>query len=162
MAIRIDFSKLDLRDAFDFAIGVEEDAQLRYEEFTRVVKEPRARRFFQEMVRNEGKHRRQLEARRDVLFRHAPERFDTSIDTDAEAPDPSEVEPEISVRDAMEVSLRAERRAHDFYASAVEHVRDPDVRTFFEELRDEELEHAAAIEKIIASLEAAPGPAATE
>ncbi len=162
MTMRIDFSNLDLRDAFDFAIGIEEDAQLRYEEFTRLVKDPDARRFFREMVRNEGKHRRQLEARRDVLFRHAPERFDSSIDTDVEAPDPSEVEPEIAVREAMEVSLRAERRAHEFYASAIAHVRDADVRAFFEELRDEELEHAAAIEKIIASLGAAPGRVPTE
>ena len=158
MTNRMDFSKLDLRDALDFAIGIEEDAQERYQEFARMVKHPGARKFFEDMVRNEGRHRRQLESRRDVLFRRAPPRFDTSIDVDVESPDPSEVEPEISVREAMEVSLRAERRAHEFYAAAIPHVRDPDVRSFFEELREEESEHEAAIQKLIAAFDAEAVP----
>jgi rubrerythrin len=152
MTFGLDFAKLDLRDALDFAIGIEEDAQLRYQEFTRLVVHPGARQFFAEMVVNETKHRRQLESRRDVLFRKAPRRFDTSVDAAVEAPDPSEVTPEISVLEAMQVALRAETRAFEFYASAIPHLRDPDVRAFFEELKEEEVQHQAAIRDMIAKL----------
>jgi rubrerythrin len=153
MPLGLDFATLDLRSAFDFAIGIEEDAQLRYEEFATQVTDPAAAAFFREMVVNESKHRRQLTSRRDVMFRHAPPRFDTSIVEDGvEAPSPDEVLPSISARDAMEVALRAEIRAHDFYASAIPHVKDPDVRAFFEELRVEEIEHQQAIRAMLARL----------
>lgn len=149
--MRIDFERLGLRDALDFAIGIEEDAELRYREFTAQVEHPQARAFFAEMVNNEAKHKRQLESRRDVLFRHGPARFDTSIDASVEAPDPDDVTPAITLREAMEVALRAETRAYEFYQAAIPNVRDPDVRAFFEELKEEEAEHQAAIRRMIAT-----------
>jgi rubrerythrin len=153
MALRIDFELLDLRSAFDFAIGIEEDAQLRYQEFAVTVSDPGAAAFFLEMVENEARHRRQLASRRDVMFRHAPPRFDTSIvEEGVEAPGEGEVVPSISAREAMEVALGAETRAHDFYAAAIPHLRDPDVRAFFEELRLEEVEHQQAIRERITRL----------
>jgi rubrerythrin len=153
MPLGFDFATLDLRSAFDFAIGIEEDAQLRYQEFAAQVTDPQAAAFFREMMVNESKHRRQLTSRRDVLFRHAPPRFDTSIVGDGvEAPSLDEILPSISPREAMEVALRAEIRAHDFYDSAIPHLKDPDVRAFFEELREEEVEHQQAIRAIIARL----------
>lgn len=156
MPLGFDFATLDLRSAFDFAIGIEEDAQLRYREFAARVGDPEAAVFFREMEVNESKHRRQLTSRRDVLFRHEPPRFDTSILVEGvEAPALEEVEPAISAREAMEVALRAEIRAHDFYASAIPHVKDPDVRAFFEELREEEVEHQRAIRDLIARMELA-------
>jgi rubrerythrin len=156
MAFGIDFANLDLRAAFDFAIGIEEDAQLRYQEFTTRVSDPAAAAFFREMVENESKHRRQLESRRHVIFRHARPRFEASLVDDVEAPDPGEVQQTISAREAMEVALRAETRAYEFYASAIPHVKDPDVRAFFEELKAEEEEHQAAIRAKLEQLDAVP------
>jgi erythrin-vacuolar iron transport family protein len=156
VALGIDFANLDLRAAFDFAIGIEEDAQLRYQEFTTMVSDPGAAAFFREMVENESKHRRQLEARRHVIFRHAAPRFEWSLDDDVEAPDPGEIQPSLSAREAMEVALRAEIRAYEFYASAIPHVKDPDVRAFFEELKAEEVEHQEAIRRKLEQLPADP------
>jgi rubrerythrin len=156
MTLRLDFSKLTLRAALDLAITIEEEAQLRYQEFAAQVDDPAAAEFFREMVVNESKHRRQLEARRHVLFRHEEPRFENSLMDDVEAPDPGEVPPSISAREAMEVALRAEVRAFEFYASALAHIADPDVKVFFAELRDEEVEHQELLRAKLARLDAAP------
>lgn len=157
MALRLDFSKLTLRGALDLAITIEEEAQLRYQEFAAQVADPAAAAFFREMVVNESKHRRQLEARRHVLFRHEPPRLETSLLEDVEAPDPSEVPRAISAREAMEVALRAEVRAWEFYDGALAHIADPDVKAFFTELRSEEMEHQALLKERLARLDGTRG-----
>jgi rubrerythrin len=157
MTVRLDYSRLTLRGALDLAITIEEEALLRYREFAARVSDAAAAAFFREMVVNEDKHRRQLEARRHVLFRHEPPRLETSLlDEDAEAPDPSEVPTAISVREAMEVALRAEVRAWEFYDRALPHLADPDVRACFAELREEEVEHQARLRDRLARLERGP------
>lgn len=155
MTPRLDYRKLTLRGALDLAIAIEEEALLRYRELAAQVADPEASAFFREMVVNEDKHRRQLLARRHVIFRHEPARIETSILDDVESPDPAEVPAAISAREAMEVALRAERRAHDFYAQALPHLVDPDVRAFFEELREEEVEHQVLLRQRIERLEQA-------
>jgi rubrerythrin len=151
----IDFATLDLRSALDFAIAIEEDAKLRYQLLASTVTDPAAAEFFRRMVHNEGEHCRQLEARGDVLFRHAPRRLDTSEAPDLDAPGDGEVNASIGVREAMELALGAEHRAHEFYASAIPGIENPDVRAFFEELRQEEAEHEALLREQIAALDAA-------
>jgi rubrerythrin len=155
MTVRLDFSTLSLRGALDLAITIEEEAQLRYVEFADRVADPEAAAFFREMVENESKHRRQLEARRHVLFRHEPARFETSLlDREVEAPDRADVPRSISAREAMEVALRAEVRAFDFYDGALPYVSDPDVKVFFAELREEEREHQTMLRAKLARLDA--------
>lgn len=149
----IDFATLDLRSALDFAIAIEEDAQLRYRLLASTATDPAAAEFFRWMVSNEGEHRRKLEAREHVLFRHAPARFEDARD-DLDAPADGEVNASIDVREGMELALRAEHRAHEFYASAIPSIENPDVRAFFEELREEEAEHEALLRERIAALDA--------
>ncbi len=153
MPIPIDFANLDLRSAFDLAIGIEEDAQLRYQEFASMVDDADAAQFFSDMANNEERHRRSLESQRDVLSRHAPPRFDTSIAEGVEAPNPAEVARSMSAREAMELALRAEIRAHEFYASAAPNVRDAGVRQLFENLKEAELEHEQTLRKLLQDLD---------
>jgi rubrerythrin len=54
--------------------------------------------------------------------------------------------------DAYQVALYSERKAFAFYDQALRYVKQPDVRTLFEELRDEEAEHVRMLEEIIAKL----------
>ncbi|MCM2334086.1 MAG: ferritin family protein [Anaeromyxobacteraceae bacterium] len=157
MTLRLDFSRLTLRGALDLAITIEEEAQLRYQEFAARVADPAAAAFFKEMVANESRHRRQLEARRHVLFRHEPPRYETSLADDVEAPEPGEVPEGIGAREAMEVALRAEIRAWEFYDQALAHLADPDVKAFFAELRDEEVEHQALLRGKLARLDERAG-----
>lgn len=156
MVTGFDFSELDLRSALDFAIGNEEDAQVRYQEFAARVSDPAAAKFFRFMVEAECSHRRQLEARRDVLFRHCSPRFDTSVASDEWLPDPEEINSALSVREAMEVALRAEIRSCEFYAAACGQVKDAGVRASFEALKEEEEEHEAEMRKILDRLPPAP------
>jgi len=153
---RLDFASLTLRGALDLAITIEEEAEQRYRDFARQVGDPAAAAFFREMAANEGKHRRQLESRRAVLFRHQPRRFEESglDDGEGEAPGRAELLPVVSVRQAMAVALRAEERAWEFYDRAIPHLQDPDVRAFFEELRAEEVEHQALLKAMLARLPA--------
>ncbi len=152
MGPKIDFSRLTLRGALDFAITIEEDAEYSYAEFALRVKDPATIAFFKEMVVNEGKHRRSLEARRSVLFRNDQRFFDSPDGEDVEAPDPAEVYPEMGPHEAMRLALRAEERAWTFYDQAIAHLSDPDVKAFFEELRAEEVEHQALLKEKLLKL----------
>ena len=151
MTTGIDFSSLDLRGAFDLAILIEEEAQLRYQHLTSIV-DGGALDVFKMMVRNEAKHRAELVSKRDVLFRHEPRRIETSLLDDVEAPDPDGVGEHITAREALEIALEAEIRAHAFYSSAIPHLKDPDVRAFFEELKEEELEHQTLLRAKLAQI----------
>jgi len=148
----IDFATLSLRGAFDFAILIEEDAQLRYQEFASSVSDPAAAAFFREMVVSEGKHRLELEARRRVLFRNQPARVEVSVLDGGETPDRAGVPQAIGARQAMEVALRAEQRAWEFYDRAIPHLQDEEVRSFFEELRQEEVLHQELLRARLAAL----------
>jgi rubrerythrin len=158
--VAIDIERLDLRAAFDFAIMIEEDAQVRYAQLARILgNDPGgAGDVFRMMVVNEGKHRDELVALRATLFRNDPPRIEISvIDEDVERPDVDDDDLPRTARAALEVALAAERRAHDFYKDALTRTEDPEVRAFFERLMQEEVEHAALLAEKIARLDAPPG-----
>jgi len=159
MAKGIDFARLSLKDALDLAILIEEEARERYEEFVdqmEIHHTPDAAVFFREMVGNETKHGEQLAAKRRALFKNEPSHMDRSMLWDVEAPEYAEARAFMSAREAMEVALQSEVKAHDFFAEALKYVADPDVRRLFEELRDEELTHRDLVKNEIAKLP--PGP----
>jgi len=140
----IDFAKLDLRDALDFAILMEEEAQERYQSFTRIVGgryAGDASDVFKLMATYEAKHGQQLAARRSALFKDAPRRVKLEQLDDIEAPDRSAPRTFMSARDAMEVAIASEEKARDFFDQALKQVKDPEVRKLFTELRAEEDEH---------------------
>ena len=57
---------------------------------------------------------------------------------------------------AMEVALKAEEKAFDFFDGALKHVKDPEVRKLFEELRAEEVQHQEYVKKAMATLPTGP------
>jgi erythrin-vacuolar iron transport family protein len=158
MGPSINFAALDLRGAFDLAIMIEEDAELRYQEFARYLgdrDEHGAAAVFRAMAINEAKHRSELYQRRRLKFHRDP-RIEISVlePGEGEAPEPGELTPSMTARDALEVALRAEIRAYEFYASAIPYVTDPEVRAFFEELKEEETEHQEMLREKIAAIDA--------
>ena len=151
----IDFATLSLVDALDLAILIEDEARERYEEFADQMTQhhtPDAAAFFSEMAINETKHGTELRERRDRLFPTAPRRVTREMLWDVEAPGFDEARMFMSVHDAMDVAMAAEVKAHDYFAAALEHVSDPDVRELFTELRDEELEHQDMVKAATAKL----------
>lgn len=155
----IDYASLDLRDALDLAILIEEEAKQRYEEFTRIVggRYPGdASDVFREMAGFEAKHEAELAAQRAKRFGDAPRRIALEQLEDVEAPDRNQPRVFMSAREAVEVALYSEEKAHDFFAALVPNVKDPEVRALFEELRVEELRHQRFLRERLETLP--PGP----
>ena len=151
----IDFAKLSLCDALDLAILIEDEARERYEEFAdqmQLYHTPDAERFFREMAVNETRHGSELSERRQALFPREPRHVTRDMLWDVEAPGYEQAAMFMSARQAMLVALEAEVKAHDYFAAALEHVADADVRTLFAELRDEEVEHQRMVRAAMARL----------
>jgi rubrerythrin len=161
MAPEIDFASLDLQDALDLAILVEEEAQERYLEFVDQMEQhrsPEPARFFAAMAKNEQKHGEELRTRRRSLFGDAPRRVRRAMLWDVEAPDYDQARAFMSVRRAMEVALAAETKAHGFFVRAIPHLADPEVKRLFQELRDEEVLHQALVREAMRNLPERPEP----
>lgn len=151
----IDFTKLTLCDALDLATLVEEEAKERYGEFAHQMElhhNPTAAGFFKFMLKIEGLHENRLAERRKALFADAPRKVGREMIFDIEAPEYHEVRANMTHRQALDTALEAERKAFAFFDEAVKHVKDPEVLELFNELREEELEHAGLVEKEIAKL----------
>ncbi len=155
MTSGLDFSTLQLQDALDLAILIEEEAQERYLELVDQMEQhhtPEAARFFAAMAENERKHGEALRARRRALFGDAPARVRRSQLWDVEAPDYDAVRALMSARQAMETALRSETKAHAFFVQAIPHLRDAEVKKLFQELRDEEVLHQALVREAMRNL----------
>ena len=140
----IDFAALTLQDALDFAILIENEAAERYEELADQMSThhtDEAATFFRFMVVNETKHGDELAARRKKLFGDAPSRIDESLMSEVEAPEYDKVRVFMTVEDALNVALEAEKKAYGFFVGAIEHVENAEVLQLFQELRQEEIEH---------------------
>jgi len=155
----IDFRTLTLQDALDLAILIEEEAQRRYAWFTQEVggRYPGdADDMFRMMAGAEAKHASRLIEHRRKLFGDAPRQISIDQLDDVEAPDRGAPRVFMSARQAMQVALEAEEKAHDFYDGALQEVRDPEVHELFVELRDEEVEHQRMVRERMEPLP--PGP----
>jgi rubrerythrin len=151
----IDFASLSLQDALDLAILIEEEAKERYEEFAdnlSVHHTPDAAHFFTTMAGNEAKHGADLLMRRQAIFGDAPTRVSRAMLWDVEAPDFDQSRMFMCARQAMDVALMSEVKAHDFFDAALAYVNNSDVRVLFEELRAEEVEHQELVKAVMARL----------
>jgi rubrerythrin len=159
MARALDFSTLSLQDSLDLAILIEEEAEERYQELAKMVGgryTGDASDVFRSMASNEQKHGKQLAERRRQLFGDAPRKVRRDMFWEAEAPDFGKPRVYMSPRQATEVAMDSEQKAHAFFAGALRHVTDAKVRALFEELRDEELRHYETLERHLRDLP--PGP----
>ncbi len=146
----IQFQNLDMMDALDLAILIEEEAKERYEEFVEQLgaRYPGdASDVFAQMAKYEEEHHQQLLARRIKLFANKPVRVNRDMIWDVEAPSPSGPRTYMSPYQAMEIALEGEKKAHEFFCQALKVVTNQEVRILFEELRDEELAHQALLAK---------------
>lgn len=155
MNTRLDFAAMDLMDALDLAVLTEFEAYKRYEMFTKQL----GHRFpgdaaavFATMGENEAKHGQALEKRRKARFGDTPRRVTLADLYDVEAPEQGALRDTMSAEQAYALALSSEQKAHDFYDQALEYVTDPEIRTLFAELRDEEKEHVQLVKDIIAGL----------
>lgn len=165
MATQINFSKINLQDALDLAILVEEEAKERYEEFARQIGSSYtgdAGTFFTFMAENEAKHGQELAAQRKKLFGDKPSSITHDMISevnDVEAPEYDKARPFMSPMHALQVALACEVKAYHFFNQAINHVTDPDVKKLFSELKDEEIHHQNLIKDL---MKKTPGDASPE
>jgi rubrerythrin len=163
MSVSLDLSKLSLMDALDLAILIEEEAHQRYKLFAsqigRTANNNDAGAFFSKMAENEAKHGNELLERRMALFGKTPMKVKLIDLFDVEAPDIGAPRKGMSTVQACELGLAAEKKAYDFYDKALPGITDPEVRTLFTELRDEETEH---VEMLLEAMEKLPPSASVE
>jgi rubrerythrin len=160
MTTSIDLSKLSLMDALDLAILIEEEACQRYKLFASQVGGGSgydAGSFFASMADNEAKHGNELLARRMALFGKKPMNVKLVDLFDVEAPDISAPRRGMSTLQAFELGLASEKKAYDFFDGALAGITDPEVRTLFTELRDEETEHVEMLKEAMAKLPPSAG-----
>lgn len=149
----LDFKKLALVDALDLAVTIEEEARDRYLELAdalTVAHTPEAAEFFRKMARMEEKHRVALLARRRETFGDQPATVGRAQVFDIEAPEYDTVRAFMTVRQALEVALESERKARDFFKTALLELTDPEARFLFAELAAEEADHEAYVQAEIA------------
>jgi erythrin-vacuolar iron transport family protein len=155
MPTRLDFSTLSLMDALDLATLIEVEAYKRYTQFAERLgssSDDDAASVFQSMAVNESKHGEEIAERRVALFGEVRPNVKLDDIFDVEAPDFGASRQDLSAMEAYEVALSSEKKAFDFYDRALRHVDHPEVKSLFEELRDEEAEHVRMVEEMIAKL----------
>ena len=152
MSTSLDLSKLSLMDALDLAILIEEEANQRYKMFASQLGGYGAGAFFATMAENEAKHGTELLARRMALFGKTPMKLKLVDLYDVEAPDMGAPRRGMSTLQAFELGLASEKKAYDFYDMALPGITNPEVRTLFTELRDEETEHVEMLREQMAKL----------
>jgi rubrerythrin len=151
----IDFAGLRPVDALDLAILIEDEARERYEDLAdqmQMHNTLEAEHFFRAMAVNEARHGNQLRARRAQQFGNIAPSVRREMIWDVEAPGYDTVRALMTVRQAMDVALAAETKARDFFAVALRHVDDAEVRAMFEELLSEEEEHQRLVRAAMARL----------
>ena len=155
MSTRLDLSRLSLMDALDLASLIELEARKRYTEFAESLGSrgaDDAGAVFRSMAINENKHCEEIAERRLALFGDQPAKVTLNDIFDVEAPDLGDVRWNMSTLKAYQLALYSEQKAFAFYDEALEYVTQPDVKSLFEELREEEAEHVDMLVKIIAKL----------
>jgi len=155
MTTKLDYAKLTLMDALDLASLIELEACKRYAQFAERLGTgygDDAASVFESMVVNESKHGEEIAKRRLALF--GDRRPNVTLDDifDVEAPEVGASSRTMSTLKAYQVALFSERKAYAFYDQALRYVTEPEVKALFEELREEEAEHVAMVEALIAKL----------
>jgi len=149
MGLSMDFSKLKPHDVLDLAIFAEEEAEEQYEYFATLMETGRngeLAEFFHKMAGREKRHRDQLAERRQALYPNAKPNLANRAVWGVEAPYGAKAETSMPLGDAFKLALDSEKRAQEYYATALQQALEPTVAELFEDLRKAEVEHQRMLE----------------
>ncbi len=136
-----------LREIMDMAIQFEADASEFYATAAGIAKDPSAKIMLNEFASIELKHKEKLESFNldGVAEEHhtVPKTHDLHI---SDYLVDKQITPDSTSQDIMVHAMKREQKAYEFYARMLKVVTSADVRSLFEELAEEELEHKSKIE----------------
>jgi len=143
-----DFASLNPQEALWVAVAIEERNAQIYENFASMFQDydRETVEIFKEMAAEEWEHWKELESRyRKCYGEQRLELVPGDIQQPMEAPVVSEGElfiyQGLSMREALEVGLRAEREARDYYRHLAKRTSDEELRKLYQELADTEDDH---------------------
>ena len=138
------------------AIQLEREAARRYEELTAAMQtdgNAELRAFFARMAYYSRKHLAEAQARGG--FRELPDlkphEYDWPEGTSPETAEWAGVDAQMDAGDALQLALASERRGHAYYAAIAATTPDQELRGIAAEFADEESQHVAELEKLIAA-----------
>jgi rubrerythrin len=150
MGLTMDFSKLQPHDVLDLAIFAEEEAEEQYEYLATLMEtghNGEVAEFFHKMAGREKLHREQITERRKALYSGAKANLANRALWGVEAPYDAKAKTSMPLADAFGLALDSEKRAHDYYAAALQQALEPTVAELFESLRLAELEHQRMLQR---------------
>lgn len=149
MGLEFDFAKLDAMDILDIAVYVEREAENNYEELAVWCRDkaPETEAFFKKMASWEARHGGQVAERRRALFGDTPVRYTDSGPWQVETPDYDKVAPDMTLEDAFNLAMEAEKNAEQYYAAAVEYLTDEATIAMLNELREAEVQHQRMLQE---------------
>lgn len=146
--MKLQFASLNPQDALWVAVGIEERNAGIYENFARTFREydPQTADIFDEMAAEERLHKKVLEERYHQRFGPEPGRFtpqDIAQLIEAPALQKSDLFmlEGLSTQEAVQVGLRAEREARDFYGQLAQRTADEALRLLYYEMAAIEGDH---------------------
>jgi rubrerythrin len=138
------------------AIQLEREAARRYEELCAAMQadgNAELKTFFARMAHYSRLHLADAQARGG--FRDLPPMADHEYDwpegTSPETADWAGVDAQMDAMDALQLALASERRGHAYYAAIAATAPDQELRAIAGEFADEEAQHIAELERLIAA-----------
>ena len=131
MGLDMDFSKLKPHDVLDLAIYAEEEAEEQYQHFAALM---------------ETAHNAELAERRQALYPNAKPNLANRAVWGIEAPYRAKAEASMPLREAFKLALDSEKRAQEYYATALQQPLERTVAELFDSLRLAEAEHQRMLE----------------
>lgn len=150
----------DVEKFLAHAIQLEREAARRYEELTAAMQtdgNAELKAFFARMAHYSRKHLAEAVARGGFreLPAMAPEDFEWPEGISPETADWAGVDAQMHALDALQLALVSERRGHAYYAAIAATSQDQELRAIAGEFADEEAQHVAELERLIAARTAA-------
>ena len=146
----------DVETFLAHAIQLEREAARRYEELSASMAtdgNPELKEFFTRMARFSRMHLADAVARggfREIPVL-APHEFQWPDGVAPEVAEWAGVDGLMDARAALLLAMDSEQRGHAYYAAVAASTNDPELRALAREFADEEAEHLAELEKLIAA-----------
>ena len=146
----------DVEKFLAHAVQLEREAARRYEELAAAMQTDgnrELRAFFSRMAHYSRLHLAQASAR--AGFRDLPpltaDEYEWPEGTSPETADWAGVDAQMDARAALLLALDGERRGHAYYATMAATTDDAELRAIASEFADEEAEHVAELQKLLAA-----------
>lgn len=140
--------------AIEMAIAAELDAQATYSHLANTTKSQDAKTLYQNLARDEQWHKELLDERYQTLTGNKqPKPVSASIEG---AVVRNKAKEDMDEMEILQVAIAAEKTAFEFYTKTTAAIVDPETRTMFLRLSEDEERHQSLLEKEVQARQGKP------